>query len=61
MADTDHERFERDPDWWWLQLRFALRDGRLEDAAAAQRRLSELGIEVRLRGVQLTQEVAHAE
>lgn len=51
MADSDYQQFERDPDWWWLQLRFAVRDGRLDDAAAAQNRLAELGIEVTLRDV----------
>ena len=35
----------------WLRLKYALRDGDLEAAAEAQRRLAELGVEVRLRSL----------
>ena len=39
---------ERSPDYWWLCLRYSQRDGNPDGVAEAQRRLQELGVEVRL-------------
>ena len=36
--------FDDDPNYWWLWLYYARRDGRREDAAEAQERLAELGV-----------------
>ncbi len=45
MTMTQAE-IERSPDYWWLRLRYAIRDGRKTDAEEARRRLRELGVEV---------------
>jgi hypothetical protein len=47
-ATKDLEYLERDPDFWWLRFRYALREGRLSDAEEARQRLGTLGIEVNL-------------
>ncbi|MBN2475847.1 MAG: hypothetical protein JXB62_14645 [Pirellulales bacterium] len=40
---------ERSPDFWWLRLRYSLRDGDQAGADEARRRLSALGVEVTIR------------
>ncbi len=49
MAQT--ATLENDPDVLWIQLRTALREGCLDDAAEAQRKLAETGITVRIDGL----------
>lgn len=41
------QELERNPDFWWLRLRYAQRDGDKAAAAEAQNRLRELGVVVR--------------
>ena len=51
MAKTkqvDQAELERSPDYWWLRLRYAFRDGDLPAAGDAQKRLTLLGIDVRI-------------
>lgn len=38
---------ERNPDFWWLRLRYAQRDGDDAAVAEAQERLRELGVFIR--------------
>ena len=53
---------EFDPDVLWIQLRSAIREGRLSDAANAQRKLADLGITVFINSLEVKcrREVAHA-
>ena len=39
-------QFQRDPDYWWLRLRYAQRENDARGEAEARRRLSELGVKV---------------
>lgn len=39
---------DNDPDVLWIQLRAALREGRISDAADAQRKLEAVGITVQV-------------
>lgn len=49
MADVvDQAELERSPDYWWLRLRYSLRDGDQSGADEARRRLSALGVHVRI-------------
>ena len=48
---TDLAQLENDPDVLWIQLRTALREGRLADAADAQRKLAAAGITVVIDGL----------
>ena len=50
------QRLESDPDYWWIRLSTAMRRGDLEAAAEAQKRLSELGVDVRFRRVSASAE-----
>lgn len=49
---------ERDPDVLWIQFRTAIREGRLCDAAEAQRRLAAQGIEIRIQGLAVSKKEA---
>ena len=46
---------EDDPDVQWIQLRSALREGRLADAAEAQRKLAASGITVHIDSLDVKQ------
>jgi hypothetical protein len=51
MATQPQADLEASPDFWWLRLKYALREGDLDGAAEAQRRLSKLGVDLRLRSL----------
>ena len=44
---------ENDPDVLWIQIRTAIREGRLADAADAQRKLSDVGISIRINSLEV--------
>ncbi len=46
--NLSQEELEASPDYWWLKLRYAIRDGRNADADEARRRLKALGVDVKL-------------
>lgn len=50
---TTATKLENDPDVLWIQMRTAIREGRLADAADAQRKLSEVGISIRLNSLEV--------
>ena len=49
------ETLEHDPDYLWIVFRKAIREGRIDDAAEAQRRLAEAGVVVRVTGLDVRQ------
>lgn len=49
---------ERDPDVLWIQLRAAIREGRLSDAAEAQRQLAAQGFVIRIERLDVSQKGA---
>lgn len=46
---------EQDPDVLWIQFRAAIREGRLSDAAEAQRQLAAQGIVIRIERLEVSQ------
>lgn len=48
MTIAEQAKLERSPDYWWLRLRYASRDGREQDVDEARRRLKALGVDVKL-------------
>jgi hypothetical protein len=49
MKEAVSETVLREPVYWFALMQMALDDGRLEDALAAQRKLAELGVQVRVK------------
>lgn len=41
-------QYDDDPNYWWLRLQYALRDGRQKDADEARQNLARLGYAVDL-------------
>lgn len=46
MGADQEKRFDRDPDYWWLRLRYAQRDGDSQVVLEARKRLHELGFHI---------------
>lgn len=62
MATNNDRQTRESPDYWWICLSMAMREGDLSSAAEAQRELRNLGVEVRFRRVEAAkrEDVAHA-